>query len=69
MKEFFSVHEVADLLKVSRSTVLYHIKSGDLKATQVGKIYIITQADFGDFLKNHKSKKKHIQEIQTKLDF
>lgn len=71
MKDFFSVHEVAKLLKVSRSGVLYHIKIGKLKATKVGKIYIISQKDFGDFLKHHRDekKKKKKKSNQTKLKF
>ncbi len=68
MKEFFSVLEVANLLKVSRSAVLYNIKSGKLKASQVGKIHIISEEDFGEFLKHHKEKKKREEANQTKLD-
>ena len=70
MKEFFSVEEVAKLLDISHSGVLYQINTGKLKATQVGKIYVITQADFGDFLKHHrKGKKKVKKSTQTKLKF
>jgi len=70
MKEFFSVEEVANLLKISHSGVLYHIKTGRLKATRVGKIYIISQEDFGDFLKHHKEAKKKVKKsTQTKLKF
>jgi len=70
MKEFFSVEEVAKLLSISHSGVLYHIKTGKLKATQVGKIYVITQEDFGDFLKHHRKVKKKIKKsAQTKLKF
>jgi excisionase family DNA binding protein len=68
MKELFSVQEIAKLLDISHSGVLYHIKSGKLKAQQVGKIYIITKEDFGDFLKKHREQKKKIKAIQTKLD-
>jgi len=68
MKEFFSVQEVAKLLDMSHSGVLYHIRSGKLKAHQVGKIYIISKDDFGDFLKKHREPKKKIKDIQTKLD-
>lgn len=68
MKEFFSVQEVAKLLDMSHSGVLYHIRSGKLKAHQVGKIYIISKDDFGDFLKKHREPKKKIRDIQTKLD-
>jgi excisionase family DNA binding protein len=71
MKDFFSVLEVAKLLNVSRSGVLYHIKTGKLKATKVGKIYIISQENFGNFLKHHKEekKKKGKRSSQTKLKF
>lgn len=58
MREFFSVQEVAKLLNVSHSAVLYHIRSGNLKAEQVGKIYIIAKEDFGDFLKSQQKKKE-----------
>ena len=58
MKDLFSVQEVAKLLDMSHSGVLYHIKNGTLKSTQVGKIYIITKEDFADFLKEKKAKKK-----------
>ena len=68
MKEFFSVQEVAKLLDISHSGVLYHIRSGKLKAQQVGKIYIISKEDFGDFLKKHREPKKKPKVIQTKLD-
>jgi excisionase family DNA binding protein len=70
MKELFSVQEVAKLLSISHSGVLYHIKTGKLKAQQVGKIHIITKDDFGDFLKRHReAKKKSAKSIQTKLNF
>ncbi len=70
MKEFFSVEEVAKLLHISHSGVLYHIKKGKLKADQVGKIYIISKENFGEFLKKHReSKKKSEKSSQTKLNF
>jgi excisionase family DNA binding protein len=68
MKEFFSVQEVAKLLDISHSGVLYHIRSGKLKSHQVGKIYIISKEDFGDFLKKHREQKNKVKSVQTKLD-
>jgi len=68
MKECFSVQEVAKLLDISHSGVLYHIRLKKLKAQQVGKIYIISKEDFGDFLKKHREPKKKIKGTQTKLD-
>jgi excisionase family DNA binding protein len=58
MREFFSVNEVAKLLNISHSAVLYHIRTGNLKAEQVGKIYIISKDEFADFLKNQKNKSR-----------
>jgi len=58
MKDLFSVQEVAKLLDMSHSGVLYHIKNGTLKSTQVGKIYVIAKEDFADFLKVQKKEKK-----------
>jgi len=69
MKEFFSIQEVAKLLDMSHSGVLYHVKSGALKATQVGKIYIVTKDDFGDFLKDHKKEKKSKKKTDEPLLF
>lgn len=70
MKEFFSVEEVAKLLQISHSGVLYHIKKGKLKAEQVGKIYIISKDHFGEFLRLHREpKKKPEKSAQTKLNF
>lgn len=69
MKEFFSVLEVSKLLNLSRSSVLYYIRSGKLKAVQVGKIHIISKENFGEFLKEQKTRKKHIKENQTTLEF
>ena len=37
--------QVAEQLGITRQTVLYHIKSGRLPATQVGRDYIISGSD------------------------
>jgi len=69
MKELFSVQEVAKLLDMSHSGVLYHIKNGSLKSTQVGKIYIISKEDFADFLKVQKKEKKSRKKPEEPLLF
>jgi excisionase family DNA binding protein len=69
MKDFFSVQEVAKLLDMSSSGVLYHIRNGTLKSTQVGKIYIITKDDFADFLKEQKKEKKPKKKPEEPLLF
>ena len=69
MKDLFSVQEVAKLLDMSHSGVLYHIKNGSLKSTQVGKIYIITKEDFADFLKEKKKEKQTKKKSEEPLLF
>lgn len=69
MKDFFSVQEIAVLLKISKSSVLYYIKTKKLKAIRVGKIYIISRENFGIFLKEQKVKKKNKEENQPRFDF
>ncbi|HMN24576.1 MAG: helix-turn-helix domain-containing protein [Ignavibacteriaceae bacterium] len=69
MKDLFSVQEVAKLLDMSHSGILYHIKNGTLKSTQVGKIYVITKEDFADFLKDKKKGKKSKQKPNEPLLF
>jgi len=69
MKEFFSVQEIAKLLSLSKSTILYYINDGKLKAVRVGKVYVISRENFGNFLKEQKHKKKEMGENQTHLDF
>lgn len=69
MKEFFSVQEIAKLLNLSRSTILYYINAGKLKAVRVGKVYVISRENFGNFLKEHRHSKKETGENQTHLDF
>ena len=69
MKDLFSVQEVAQLLDMSHSGVLYHVKNGTLKSTQVGKIYIITKEDFADFLKKQKKEKQTKKKPEEPLLF
>ncbi len=69
MKDFFSVQEIAILLKISKSSVLYYIKTKKLKAIRVGKIYIISRENFGTFLKELRAKKKINEENQPHFDF
>ncbi len=69
MKDFFSVQEIAVLLKISKSSVLYYIKTKKLKAIRVGKIFIISRENFGIFLKEQRAKKKNNEENQPRFDF
>ncbi len=47
---FFTVAEVAEILRVSTMTVYRLIKAGDLRAVRVGKSYRIREDDVDGYL-------------------
>ena len=47
-KEFLSTTELAKLLNISRIAVFKKIKKGEIKATKVGRNFIISKKDLGD---------------------
>ena len=49
-KEFFSTMEAAKILDISRIAVFQNIKAGKIKATQVGRNYIISKKELGNVL-------------------
>jgi excisionase family DNA binding protein len=49
---FLTVHEVADLLRVSTMTVYRLIKSGDLPAVRIGKSLRLREDDVDAFIAN-----------------
>ncbi len=53
MFEFLTVSEVALLMRVSNMTVYRLIKSGSLKAVQVGNRYRVKEADVHQYLDDH----------------
>jgi excisionase family DNA binding protein len=46
MPDFYSIQQVAEILKMSKQAVHQAIKSGRLKAEKVGKGYIILEREF-----------------------
>lgn len=50
-KEFYSLHEVADLLSVHYQTVRYWIRTGKLKAVKLDRIYRVRKEAIEDFVK------------------
>ena len=50
-KEFYSLHEVADLLSVHYQTVRYWIRTGKLKAVRLDRIYRVRKEAIEDFVK------------------
>ena len=54
VKEFYTVQEAAELLKVKPKTVLEWIKSGKIKAGKLsGKYYRIYEDQLLEFMKNN----------------
>lgn len=54
--QFYTLHEVADLLKVTYLTVFRWIKSGKLPAYKFGKQYRIDRITLDEFISNSKVK-------------
>ncbi len=49
-KDFFSTTELAKILGISRIAVFKRIKKGKIKATKVGRSFVIAKEDLGDIL-------------------
>ena len=50
--KFYTLQEVADILRVSRQTIYNYVTAGKLKATKYGKAYRVTESTLQEFLKN-----------------
>lgn len=46
MDEFYTVKEIADILKVNRVTIQRWCKTGEIPAVKIGKSYRIEKKDF-----------------------
>lgn len=49
---FYSIHEVAEILKVSQKTIRRHINSGSLISKKIGGIHRILKSDLSLFISN-----------------
>lgn len=49
--EFLTPLQMAAALQVTDTTVIREIKRGKLKASRIGKLYRISQADFREYMK------------------
>jgi len=56
--KFYTIQEIADILKVDYMTVYRWIRSGKLEAYQVQKQYRIRGTDFEKFMEASKAKNK-----------
>lgn len=55
-KTYYTVQEVADLLKLHWQSVLTYIKKGELEALKLGKGYRISQKSLDDFIARRTTK-------------
>lgn len=53
--QYQTVRDVADRLKVAESTVRQWIRSGELRAIDIGKGWRISEADLDGFLRRHET--------------
>lgn len=53
--QYQTVKEVADRLKVAEATVRHWIKTGELRAIDIGKGWRIADADLNEFLRRHET--------------
>lgn len=44
-KKYYTIKELADILRVSRITVFKKVKSGQIKAEKAGRTYIISEEE------------------------
>lgn len=57
-KEFYTVYEVAKMLKVSDRTVRKHIEKGLLPALKIGTVYRVGREDLEEYFERIKTKRK-----------
>ena len=68
-KIFLSTTEVAKILGISRVAVFRKIKKGDIKATKVGRNYVIAKRDLDSIFKLKKTlTKKEEEELDIAIE-
>ena len=55
-QQFYTIEEIAKMLRVSEATVRNLISSGELPAAQVGRQWRISQADLDKYLEEQKKR-------------
>ncbi|TCP58366.1 excisionase family DNA binding protein [Rhodovulum bhavnagarense] len=60
--DYQTVKEVADRLKVTEATVRGWIKSGELRAIEIGKGWRIADSDLETFLSDHATRERETAE-------
>lgn len=66
-KEFLSTAELAKILGISRIAVFKKIKKGEIKATKIGRNFIISKSVLEDFVGKQPTKSE-IEEIDRAVE-
>ncbi|MBA4544692.1 helix-turn-helix domain-containing protein [Thermoactinomyces daqus] len=53
--KFYTIEEIAEILKVHDRTVRREIERGNLKAVKVGSVWRITHKDFEEYLEKNRN--------------
>lgn len=53
LDKFYTIDELAELLKVSRKTIVRYVQSGKIKSYKFKREYRISQEQFTEFLDNN----------------
>lgn len=51
MEQYYTINEVAEMLKISRRTVEQYIRCGKIKAIVLGRVYRISESEVGRWVK------------------
>lgn len=60
MNQYFTVKEIMEALKISRTSAYGHIKAGRLKTVRIGRLLRIKAADLRNFIEGKSSKNKSL---------
>lgn len=52
----YELKEICDLLKINLQVLRRYIKNGEIKASKIGRKYIITEESLKDFIKQNEVK-------------
>jgi len=52
-KPFFTIHEIAELLKISEATIRNWIHAGELRAVRLGREFRVAAKDLEAFVNAH----------------
>lgn len=55
MKDFYLLTELSEMLEMNIRTLREYVRKGELKASKVGRKYIVQKEDFNAFLEKRRT--------------